>query len=184
MNSIQKKFDIISKYDQTAKHYDKRYNSIQNLKFNLIFQKIKKFKTDIILDLGCGTGLLFNLLKNRADLLVGMDISKKMLEIALISKKSNYLHLICADAEFLPFRNNIFSTIFSITVLQNLPNPVISINEVSRVCKKGGFTIFTALKKDLELKQFENMFNRTNLKEILTWNMHETEDFATIRKKI
>ncbi|NVM03222.1 MAG: methyltransferase domain-containing protein [Candidatus Helarchaeota archaeon] len=184
MNSIKKKFDIISKYNQTAKHYDKRYNSIQNLKFNSIFKKMKEFKTNIVLDLGCGTGLLFDLIKNNTNLLVGMDISKKMLNIALKREKNNNLHLVCADADFLPFRKNIFSTIFSITVLQNLPNPVFSINEVSRVCKNGGLTIFTILKKGLELKKFENMFKKTNLKEIFTWNMQETEDYATIRKKI
>ena len=107
-----------------------------------------------------------------------------MLKIALKKKKDNNLHLICADTDFLPFRKKIFATIFSITLLQNLPNPVNSIKEVSRICKKGAFIIFTILKKELELKDFENMFNKTNLKKIYTWNMQESEDFATIRKKI
>jgi malonyl-CoA O-methyltransferase len=184
MNLFKKKIAIISRYDQTAKHYDKRYKSIQNLKYKLIFKKLKEFKKDAILDLGCGTGLIFNLLKNQTNFIVGIDISKNMLKIALKKKKNNNFHLICADIDFLPFRKNIFSTVFSITLLQNLPNPVISINEVSRICNKGGFVIFTVLKKELELKKFENMFNKTNLKEIFTWNMQETEDFATIRIKI
>jgi len=183
LNSIQKKIDITSSYNNTAKYYDKRYKSFQKLKFNSIFKKIKKFNADKILDLGCGTGLLFDLIKDCTNLLVGIDISTNMLKFALKREKNHNLHLICADAEFLPFRKNVFSTIFSITVLQNLPNPIISIHEVSRVCKKNGFAIFTILKKEIELKQFESMFNRTNLKKIVTWDMHETEDFATIRKK-
>ncbi len=184
INSIKKKLDMISKYNQTAKNYDKRYKSIQNLKYKMIFNKLKKFKKEAILDLGCGTCLIFNLLKNHTNFLVGIDISKEMLKIALKKNENNILHLICADTDFLPFRENIFSTVFSITLLQNLPDPVMSINEVKRICKRGGFTIFTILKKELELKEFENMFNKSNLKEICTWNMQETEDFATIRKKI
>jgi len=50
--------------NNTAKYYDKRYKAIQKLKFNLIFKKIKKFNADMILDLGCGTGLLFDIIKD------------------------------------------------------------------------------------------------------------------------
>ena len=184
MKSIQKKIEIISKYDQTADIYDRRYNSIQNLKYNLIFEKLKNIETDSILDVGCGTGLLFKLLKNNTNLFMGIDISRNMLKIALKKHRNKNLHLICADANFLPFRKNTFSSIFSVTVLQNLPNPENSIKEVFRVCERGGISIFTFLKKGLDLKQFVNMFQKTNLKNILTWNMQETEDFATIRKKI
>ncbi|MHA1301661.1 MAG: class I SAM-dependent methyltransferase [Candidatus Helarchaeota archaeon] len=155
---------------------------MQNLKFKSLIKKIQIFNMDLILDLGIGTGLLFDFLKNSNSMFVGIDISKNMLKIAQKNNKDDRLHLICADADFLPFRKNIFSAIFSITVLQNLPNPKSSIDEVIRVCKKGGLTFFTILKKDLTLKQFENMFNR-KLKKIFTWDMKETEDFATIRKK-
>lgn len=184
MKSIQKKNTIISKYDQTAGKYDRRYRSIQNLKYRSIFEKLENYKTDIILDVGCGTSLLFNVLKNATDFFVGLDISKKMLKIALRKNKRANLHLICADIDFLPFRENVFSSIFSITVLQNLPNPMNSINEVIRVCKWGGITIFTILKKGLDLEQFENMFKNNNSKRIFLFDMKETEDFATIRKKI
>lgn len=179
-----KKKEIISKYNQTANKYDKRYSSIQNMKYRLIFEKMKINETDAILDVGCGTALLFNLLKNKTYFFVGLDISKNMLKIALKKNKKGNLHLICADCDFLPFRENIYSLIFSMTVLQNLPNPITSINEVFRVCKWGGITIFTILKKELELKQFENMFKMINSERITLFDMKETEDFATIRKKI
>jgi len=133
--------------------------------------------------LGTGTGLLFEYLKKRKKTFVGIDISIKMLKFAKVNNESDSLHLICADLDYLPFRKNVFSTIFSITVLQNLPNPINSINEIAKVIKKDGIAFFSILKKGLTIEKFKKMFSN-NLKEIFTWNMQENEDFATIRRKI
>ncbi len=176
---MQKKIDIISKYDQTADKYNNRYREIQDLKISTILEKIPKYNTELILDLGIGTGLLFDRLKNFTNFFVGIDISKKMLEEALESHDDDNLYLICADADFLPFRGNLFSSIFSVTLLQNLPDPRTTIDEAIRVCKEDGIIVFTILKKGLKLEEFENLFNE-KIKKIMAWNMQDTEDFAII----
>ncbi|MBS7252163.1 MAG: class I SAM-dependent methyltransferase, partial [Candidatus Freyarchaeota archaeon] len=54
-NSSKKKMSL---YDQTAWIYDRRYREIQEEKYKSILSKIALHKRDLVLDAGCGTGLL------------------------------------------------------------------------------------------------------------------------------
>lgn len=152
------------------------------MKYEKLFEKFNSIDTNLILDLGTGTSLLYKFLKKTEIMFVGIDISINMLKIAKKDNNYNSLHIVCADADYLPFRQDIFSALFMITVLQNVPNPINSINETVRVSQKGAFMFYTILKKNLKLEQFEKMFSN-HLEKIFTWNMQETEDFATIRRK-
>lgn len=60
---------------------------------NIEFKKIRK-----ILDIGCGTGYLTNLLSFKADFCIGIDISKKSIEIAKNSYNKHNLKFTFSDA--------------------------------------------------------------------------------------
>lgn len=124
---------MISKYNQTANIYNKRYREVQREKYKLMLAGIElKGK---ILDHGCGTGLLSEFLKRE---LVGVDNSKEMLKI----RGSGDL----ADAEELPYKSNSFDYVLSFTTLQNCSDPERAIKEVKRVSKPKGTFICTFLK--------------------------------------
>ena len=75
--------------------------------------KFFKHKHGYLLDLGCGTCILKKFIPDDTRY-VGLDFSKNML------RKSHNLEIIQADAEYLPFKENSFDSIFIITVIQNL----------------------------------------------------------------
>ena len=160
-----KKQEIIRKYDSTAHIYDNRYSKIQNEKFNLIFKEFC-FENKILLDAGCGTGLFYDYLleKLEDDLdkqynFLGVDISWNMLkEFSLKLKKKEKLAkfqscLVLSDLENLPFREDVFHALFSLTSLQNLPNIINGIKESFRVTKDNGDMILSILKKKLDLDE-------------------------------
>ncbi len=102
--------------------------------------------TDTILDLGCGYGRVAIKLVKKAQKVVGIDISKKNIELA---KKIMYDHKNCElfimDASKLKFPNNYFDKVFC---LQNgisafKVNPIELIKESIRVTKKGGSVFFS-----------------------------------------
>jgi 18S rRNA (guanine1575-N7)-methyltransferase len=67
-----------------------------------------------MLDVGCGTGLSLEVLKERGFSAVGIDISQPMLDIA----KRKHLKVKRADFTSLPFKDGSFDAIVSISSLQ------------------------------------------------------------------
>ncbi|MBA7669396.1 hypothetical protein ES703_77526 [subsurface metagenome] len=64
-----KKQEIINKYNQTSEFYDRRYVKIQQDKFSLIL-KDNSIYEKLILDAGCGTGLLFGVIDNSFEIIL------------------------------------------------------------------------------------------------------------------
>lgn len=161
LKNQDKKKRIIEKYNSTSYFYDKRYKSIQTEKFEIIFSNFK-INSKLILDMGCGTGLIFeHLLKLILDKrvirynYVALDISRNMLlefksKVIKRDIKKISLNLVLSDIEFLPFRENIFNSIFSLTAFQNLPNIKNGIEELHMVGKNNADFKFSILKKNIE----------------------------------
>jgi ubiquinone/menaquinone biosynthesis C-methylase UbiE len=152
-----KKREIIDKYNQTSEFYDRRYEKIQEDKYFLILNDIT-INEKVILDTGCGTGLLFDYMEssfknsNNQDYhYVGVDISINMLKRFRfkIDQKAKRIDLILSDLENLPLRENTIDLLFSFTSLQNLPDIIQGIRESFRVVKNGADVHFSILKKRL-----------------------------------
>jgi ubiquinone/menaquinone biosynthesis C-methylase UbiE len=162
-NSNHKR-EIITKYNSTSLFYDSRYKEIQESKYQIILYD-QDLNKRFILDLGCGTGLLIEYLmkakkinKTSLGFYIGLDISLNMLlEFKSKLNKLNFqnnVSLLLSDIENLPFRENMFNTIYSITSFQNLVNINMAILESLRVSKNNTDFNFSILKKKLNLEMF------------------------------
>ena len=94
---------------------------------------------------------------------IGLDISWKMLKtftnkINMLNYKGNS-SLILGDIEYLPFREEAFDLIFSITSLQNLQSLKKGLNELIRVGKKNTILKLSILKKQLKLQEVKTYLN-------------------------
>lgn len=93
-------------YDKYADEYDQRYKSATSqmenalIKAKLLEHGIDKAKE--ILDFGCGTGFLLDLMDVQAANYVGLDVSKKMIELA--RKKHPCKFFLEKDAGTLKYR--------------------------------------------------------------------------------
>ncbi len=186
--NLDKKKQIISKYNSTSKIYDKRYLKIQYEKFEIL---LKDFRLDekIILDAGCGTGLLFEYLikvliqeKYLVFSYIAVDISWKMIN-RFYSKLKNFknntlhqqIHLIISDIENLPLRNNVFHSIFAPTSLQNLPSMQKGIQEIISAAKNQADFKLTILKKKLDIEKL-NKYLEPKIKNLEFINIINIED--------
>lgn len=99
----------------------------------------QSFKGKKILDLGCGPGLLSQPLA-RDNFLVGLDLSRNMLELA-----RPFLCPLQGEGENLPFRDSSFDAILAIENLQHVKDPLPFLSEMARVVRPGGRLILSTL---------------------------------------
>jgi len=165
MSEWDKKRDVMRRYDITAHMYDMRYAKEQAAKIKVALEGLKAEKYGVVLDAGCGTGILFSYIVDKAEAIVGLDISRKIL---LCAKKRvrnlQDVHLILADADSMPLKENSFNHVFGVTLLQNMPNPVKTLNEIMRVAKKNANIVVTGLKKVFNQESFKELLQEAGLK--------------------
>ncbi len=152
-------------YDQLATVYNAQYSEEQKAKIEAAVKNTELNQNEIILDVGCGTGLLFQHVAKSAKFIVGIDVSSKTLE----KTKRNTRPLpnttiIRADADYTPFKNQIFDQVFAITLLQNMPDPLQTLREIKRVSKNQSTIIITGLKKKFTQEHFTRLLKKAELK--------------------
>ena len=110
-------------------------------------------KCKLALDVGCGTGDLIPVLLNKAEKVIGVDRSQKMLEQAKkhLSLDADRISLRLGDLEHLPLSDNEADCAVANMVLHHLSSPTDAIKEIHRVLKrKGAFIIVDFLKHSNE----------------------------------
>ncbi len=90
-------------------------------------------------DLGCGTGHFISTLKKRADIVIGVDSSTRMLEIARrrFMEYGAGVNLRLGELEHLPLRDEETDFALINMVLHHLSEPQDCIREVNRILKSG-----------------------------------------------
>lgn len=89
-----------------------------------------------VADLGCGSGVFTELLRQHGFQSVGLDISPKLIELG--RRKYPGLELIEGDAENLPFESASLDGVLLSGLVHHFPDPRRLAGEVSRVLKSGG----------------------------------------------
>ncbi len=117
--------------------------------------------TSKVLDVGCAKGfMLFDFKKQIPGIyLKGIDISKYAIDNGIKEIKEN---LIVGDARNLPFNDNSFDLVISITTVHNFEKEecIKSLREIERVSKKNSFIVVDAYENDEE-KQAMYAWNLT-----------------------
>lgn len=133
-----------------------------------------------VLDVGCGTGAIMDLLKSRGYFAEGVDTSEEALKFC--REKGHTVQLGSADK--MDYADESFDLVLASDVLEHLENDAAAVREVSRVLKKGGLFIATvpahkylwsyhdvALhhKRRYTKKEFSNLLKQTFDVEQLSW---------------
>ena len=188
MNTINKK--EIEKFSKIASEWWNPNGKFKPLhKFNPIRIKyikdniIKKFnlnssnkplKTINILDIGCGGGLLSEPMSRLGANVVGIDASKKNIEVAKFHAKKNKLKInyICASPEILKIQKK-FDVILSMEIVEHVEDINFFIKKSSELLKKNGLMFIATLNKTLK----SYMFAIVGAEYILRWLPIGTHDW-------
>lgn len=168
---------IRDRYDDLGgRVYDMRYTEEQRLKYKSMLTEVKIRPDDIVLDNGCGTGLLFEYVTAYT---VGLDVSVKLLSKAR-DRAKYVVQLVNGDSENLPFRPRVFHSVMSFTVLQNASSPEHMLREMDSARRGDGVLMVSTLKKALSKQEFIELFIKSNLKIKKFVDTENTNDWMII----
>lgn len=117
-------------------------------KYDSLIDELKKYikENERVLDLGSGSGRLYQLFTNKNIDYVGVDFAKNLVEIA---REKHGDHFKVADILSLPFSDQYFDSVWSIAVLHHIPTIELrkrALGEIKRVLRPGGRVIVTVWK--------------------------------------
>jgi len=120
-------------YKLISKGYYELYSDEQEIKYNIIKENLDIKNKDLLLDVGCGSKIPdFNCK------VIGLDNSIEQLRQNHENTKifDNKNKKILAKAEYIPFKDNSFDKVISVTSIHNFNNIEGGIREIKRVGKK------------------------------------------------
>ncbi len=132
------------------------------------------------LDLGCGTGVLFDMLRRavgETGSVTGVDFSFQMARMAHRNFPMSNVNVIDADAAALPFPDSLFDIGFSFNAFPHFRNKKATLDEAHRVLKHGAKFFVIHLVSSAELAelhksvggplQFDELPNAQRMKDML-----------------
>lgn len=131
---------IKDNFTRSATQYDK-YADLQRVVRRHAVKLALQYwpRNGCILDAGCGTGALANELSGYQ--LYGFDVSAGMCAVA----RDHIPYCVNANAQQMPFSDNIFDGVFSSLMLQWVDDTVSVFSEMHRLLKNHGIVVITTL---------------------------------------
>ncbi|OGJ55225.1 hypothetical protein A2483_05660 [Candidatus Peregrinibacteria bacterium RIFOXYC2_FULL_33_13] len=128
------------KYNRIARFYDVHSKFAEKIWFTKWRNQFILPLKGKVLEVGIGTGKNIGYYDKEAEV-VGIDFSKKMLQIAkekLVKSGKKNITLKQMDAENLKFKDDSFDYVVTTCVFCSVPNPIKGLKEIRRVLKPTG----------------------------------------------
>jgi ubiquinone/menaquinone biosynthesis C-methylase UbiE len=142
----------MSYYDEISEGYEELHRGEQLKKVELIRKHLKVNPNDKLLDVGCGTGLTTESWECKR---YGVDPAKQLLAKARSKGEIEYK---LAPAEDIPYPDNYFDVVVSITAIQNFQDVEKGLREIKRV--GNGKFVLSFLKKSSKREMIEGLIRK------------------------
>lgn len=143
INLPPKKDLTLTSWDDPLKYYYLPIASFfyrRRLKDILTLLGVEKYKH--LLEIGFGSGIFLPELSKRCENLYGLEIHKKIDEVNnFLSKNGIKAGLIRGDVLKMPYKDNFFDAIISVSTLEHIKDLDCASDEILRVLKPGGMVI-------------------------------------------
>src|SRR5207245_9769782 len=131
-------------YNTLSGSYDELYGEEQSRKYETVLGFLGNRHFEVLIDIGCGTGSFLEKAGTIYDYAIGIDLSPKMLRIAMKRKTANTDYVL-ASSSFLPLRNSSSNCTVSISMAKagsNLPSFIADLRRIGREDSLLAFTLF------------------------------------------
>jgi len=113
------------------------YSKFPTIFMNEVGEGLTYFKDKIIIDAGCGHGIMTAEIAGFSKIAIGVELSKAV-ENAYVRNKHKNAWYLQGDLQFLPFENFTFDVLYSSGVIHHTNNTELSLSLIEPILKKGG----------------------------------------------
>jgi ubiquinone/menaquinone biosynthesis C-methylase UbiE len=164
-------------FDEWPEKYDEWFTTplgllVRKYESELLLHLLEPKPEEFILDAGCGTGVFtLDILPLRTRV-IGVDLSFPMLSRAKQKTGGYHFQAVLADISSLPFSQNAFDKVVSVTALEFIEDAERAMDELFRVTKRGGRVVVATLnslspwaeRRKAEAKKGHPLFRKTTFR--------------------
>ena len=137
-------------FDGWPEKYDRWFESpigalVKKFENELLLELLQPGPQEMVLDVGCGTGVFTLGILGFGPRITGLDISFPMLRRAELKTKGLPFRAVAGDMTYLPFADECFDRVVSMTALEFIKDGQGAVEDLLRVTKKGGVVVVTTL---------------------------------------
>lgn len=137
-------------FDEWPEQYDQWFNTpigqlVKRYESELVLDMLAPLPGEHILDVGCGTGIFTEDMFTTEAEIVGLDISLPMLQRAKRKLINRSFTAVIGDIVDLPFSDETFNKVCSITALEFVKDGGRAAAELNRVTRKNGTVVVATL---------------------------------------
>jgi ubiquinone/menaquinone biosynthesis C-methylase UbiE len=137
-------------FDDWPEKYDKWFETpigalVKIYESELLLDMLGPDQGEIILDMGCGTGVFTIDILSFGPHVIGLDISQPMVIRACHKAKKYPFSGIVGDMMSLPFADDSFDKVVSMTAIEFVKDAQRAVKELFRVTRRGGRIVVTTL---------------------------------------
>ena len=175
---------IINNYNDWADQYDNNINPTRDLDKIVTQESLSNLNFSNVLELGCGSGKNTEWLITKADKLVGLDFSSRMLDLARKKISSKNVSFICADInEKWPVNNNSFDLATINLTLEHIKILDHIFNSLFIKLTKGGKCFVCELHPEKQLAGSKARFQDNGTEIVLDVFQHSELDYVQSAEK-
>ena len=160
-------------FDDWPEKYDRWFETpigalVKKYENELLLEFLQPRPEEKILDAGCGTGVFTYNILGVGPRITGLEISYPMLKRAKLKSKGYPFRAVAGDMKYLPFVDECFDKVVSMTALEFIEEGKAAVKELFRVTKTGGAVVVTTLnslspwadRRKKEAEKGHALFNR------------------------
>ena len=139
-------------FDEWPDRYDKWFETpigklVREFEADLLHELLDPQPGELMLDVGCGTGIFTGPILSSGAEVIGIDISIPMVARAVSRFGGQQFKPLAGNMLSLPFANDSFDKVYSMTALEFVANAEAAVAELKRVTKTGGLIVMTTLNR-------------------------------------